>query len=82
MKTTGYIELIEKYRIEQEEGDYNPPSYIHHDNTGVIVRCRDCKYQDKGENETEAWNLCGYRPWIHLPTEDDNYCKYGVRKDG
>lgn len=38
-----YIELIDKYRIVQSEGtDYNPPSYDWVDNTGEIVRCKDC----------------------------------------
>lgn len=47
-----------------------------------VVRCKDCKYQEKGENECEAWNLCGYRPWLHIPTEDDAFCSHGERKDG
>lgn len=47
-----------------------------------VVRCGECKYQDKGENECEAWNLCGYRPWLHIPTEDDAFCSKGERKDG
>lgn len=47
-----------------------------------VVRCADCKYQDKGENDCEAWNLCGYRPWLHIPTEDDAFCSKGERKDG
>lgn len=47
-----------------------------------VVRCKDCKYQDKGENDCEAWNLCGYRPWLHIPTEDDAFCSKGDRKDG
>lgn len=47
-----------------------------------VVRCVDCKYQDKGENDCEAWNLCGYRPWLHIPTEDDAFCSKGERKDG
>jgi hypothetical protein len=38
-----YIELIDKYRIEQsKDTDYNPPSYEWVDNTGEIVRCKDC----------------------------------------
>lgn len=38
-----YIELIDKYRIEQsKDTDYNQPSYEWVDNTGKIVRCRDC----------------------------------------
>lgn len=47
-----------------------------------VVRCGECKYQDKGENDCEAWNLCGYRPWLHIPTEDDAFCSKGERKDG
>ena len=43
-----YIELIDKYRIEQGESDYNPPSYVWVDNTGEIVRCRDCKHYNAG----------------------------------
>lgn len=42
MKT---IELIDKYEVRQsDEGDYNPPSYIWVDNTGELIRCKDCKY--------------------------------------
>ena len=38
-----YIELIDKYRIVQsKDTDYNPPSYDWVDNTGEIVRCKDC----------------------------------------
>lgn len=47
-----------------------------------VVRCSECKYQDKGKNECEAWNLCGYRSWLHIPTEDDAFCSKGERKDG
>lgn len=46
-----------------------------------VVRCRDCKYQDKGENESESWNLCGFRPWLYIPTSDDHFCGYGERGD-
>ena len=42
---TRYIELIDKYEIRQSDSDeYNPPSYIWRDNTGEIIRCKDCKY--------------------------------------
>ena len=42
-----YIELIDKYLIEQsKDTDYNPPSYIWVDNTGEIVRCAECKHSD------------------------------------
>jgi len=45
-----------------------------------VVRCKDCRFQDKGRNESESWNLCGYRPWLHVPTEDEHYCGYAERR--
>lgn len=47
-----------------------------------VVRCKDCKYQDKGENESESWNVCNYRPWLYFSINDDDYCSNGERKDG
>ena len=45
-----------------------------------LVRCGECKYQDKGENEREAWNLCAYRPWLYKTTSDERFCSYGERR--
>ena len=45
-----------------------------------LVRCGECKYQDKGENEREAWNLCAYRPWLYKPTSDNYFCADGKRR--
>lgn len=45
-----------------------------------IIRCKDCKYQDKGRNECETWNLCGYRPWQYMPITDDHFCGYAERR--
>ena len=46
-----------------------------------VVKCKDCKYQDKGENESESWNVCNYRPWLYFNINDDDYCSNGERKD-
>lgn len=46
-----------------------------------VVRCKDCKYQDKGENESESWNVCKYRPCLYFSINDDDYCSNGERKD-
>ena len=48
---------------------------------GELVRCKDCKYQDKGENESASWNICGFRSWLYVPVTDDHYCGDGKRKE-
>lgn len=45
-----------------------------------IVRCKDCKYQRKGQNECEEWNLCGYRPWQYTPITDEHFCADAERR--
>ena len=60
-----YIELIDKYIIHQNEDmNYNPPSYEWADNMGVLIRCKDCKYAD-------AYNHCGF---LNKWTSDNDYC--------
>ncbi len=46
-----------------------------------VVRCKDCKYQNKGQNECESWNLCEYRSWLYFPVNDDDYCSKGERNE-
>ena len=46
-----------------------------------VVRCKDCKYKDKGQNECESWNMCKYRSWLYFPVNDDDYCSKGKRND-
>lgn len=44
------------------------------------IHCKDCKYQNKGSNRTEQWNLCDYRSFSHSPVTDDHYCGYAERR--
>ena len=62
-----HIELIIDY-IVTEDGDFH-----YNDNTGRIVRCKDCKH---------------YRMWqmkcdkLHVkPIADNHYCSYGEREE-
>lgn len=56
-------------------------NYIKHKAPSIdVVRCGECKYQNKGGNEREAWNLCAYRPWLYKPTSDESFCSYGERR--
>ena len=69
MKT---IELIDKYIIQQhDDGDYNPPSYIWTDNTGVLTRCKECSFHD------ERTNKCVL---IGIVMDERNYCSLAVRR--
>lgn len=75
----GYVDEIRKDTvIIRNNGGYfgTIPSEII---KGDLVRCRYCKYQNKGENESESWNLCMFRPWLYIPTSDDHFCGYGER---
>lgn len=77
-----YIELIDKYRIEQSplDTDYNPPSYIWDDNTGEVVRCKDCKYHNKNIYCTEHYRIKNGN-FIYSETDNDDYCSRAVKKD-
>lgn len=70
-----YIELIDKYRIEQGEGDYNPPSYVWMDNTGEIVRCGKCRW-----HRPEALIGSVYCVRHRFVKSDDWFCADGERE--
>lgn len=76
MKMAKYIELIDKYRIEQsgDDTDYNPPSYIWADNTGEIVRCENCIHCETTDN----YIYC--HEWLR-ETSIDGYCYKGDAND-
>lgn len=68
-----YVELIDKYRINFHDSpysDYDPPSYEWVDNTGEIVRCKDCVHKR---------SVCIK---FLRPTQDDFYCAFGKRRGG
>ena len=44
-----------------------------------IVRCKDCYYYDKGENESESWQYCTY---TRVAVNDDGFCSWAVMKGG
>lgn len=81
-----YIELIDKYVIEQRKAsemskygsDMNPPNYIWADNTGELVRCGDCRRWHGTFVEFDCpWDT----EYNDMPTEHD-YCSKGVRRYG
>ena len=45
-----------------------------------IIRCKDCKYQNKGSNESDSWNMCGYFSWGCTDVDDEHFCSYAERK--
>ena len=68
-----YIELIDKYRIVQsKDTDYNPPSYDWVDNTGEIVRCKDCEYYQ---------NDCGWCGLLDIGMNVNGFCSRGKREE-
>ena len=41
-----------------------------------IVRCKDCKYHDEGENFIYCWAL-----QMKCPNDSEFFCKYGKREE-
>lgn len=75
-----YIELIDKYRINYYDSpysDYAPPSYEWVDNTGEIVRCKDCVRYEISKNRYDG--TCN-RHYAVFTVND--FCSYGERKGG
>ena len=40
-----------------------------------VVRCKDCKYLNKEQNE------CEYRSWLYVPVSDEDFCSNGERNE-
>ena len=76
-----YIELIDKYQIVQsKDTDYNPPSYEWVDNTGEIVRCKDCKHWQRGtidENDNFYAPQCKL---LLMPISSSDFCSHAKKR--
>ena len=44
-----------------------------------VVRCKECKWFDAGENESDSWHLCTRHIGQYINVSDDDYCSYGER---
>ena len=44
-----------------------------------IVRCKDCEYYDKGENEVDSWEMCKRN--LHSTSQYD-FCWWAKMKGG
>lgn len=47
----------------------------------TLVRCKECRWLDKGENESCHWSMCARHIGQYINVSDDDYCSYGERKD-
>lgn len=83
-----YIELIDKYRVEKslesEFSKYAPPDYIWTDNTGELIRCKDC-YNWNPDKKVGSSAPCDEWSDIELGmtryTQEDDFCSYGEPRD-
>lgn len=82
-----YIELIDKYLVTR--GESETPSYRWVDNTGEVIRCRDCT--NWNTDDSSGWSRLGnYRcscaEWstevTTYYTAPDEFCSRGERKGG
>lgn len=69
-----HVEMIEEYLHDENGGDY-----IWHDNHGILVRCKDCKYFDSGTDEDgKLFFKC--LGWVYGGTSEDDFCSHGEPK--
>lgn len=51
-------------------------------NTVEVVRCKDCRWYDKGENEVSTWSICTRPMGIKDSVTDADYCSFvGCREE-
>lgn len=46
-----------------------------------VIRCKDCRYYDYGENPSETWSVCTAHINCYIETCADNFCSWAERKD-
>lgn len=46
-----------------------------------VVRCKDCKYYEVGQNKVDAWSACYAHIGRIIETWDDNFCGWAERRD-
>lgn len=47
----------------------------------AVVRCKDCRYYDRGKNESEEWSECRYYWYVSdFEVNPDCFCSRGERK--
>ena len=46
-----------------------------------VIRCRECKYYEVGQNEVDAWSACYAHVGRIIETWDDNFCGWAERKE-
>lgn len=77
----GYIDRLDTTGLGKGKALEYIRKYVERSQSVDLVRCGECKYQNKSENEREPWNLCDYRPWIYKPISDDYFCGDGERRN-
>ena len=79
-KPRRHVELIIDYLVD------GAPNFDYNDNTGVIVRCRDCKHWNQKESYIRNCGRCDkHKLWqgvkVRVCMPPDGYCSFGERKD-
>ena len=46
-----------------------------------IVRCKECRWLDKGENESCSWSMCTRHIGQYINVNADDFCSYGERRE-
>jgi hypothetical protein len=77
--------VLEQFRWERDVAmeqleEYGIPFCTNKDKDIVkVVRCKNCRWYQKGKNEVDSWQWCMVK---HCDVSDDAYCSYGWQEGG
>ena len=54
--------------------------YIVEEKVVPLVRCKECRWLDQGENESCSWSICTRHFGQHIDVNADDYCSHGERE--
>ncbi len=79
-KRADIDELIDAFESINEWAELVHRGY--NDRYDEIVRCKDCEYYDKGENEVDSWSQCTRAFGTFFNAQDNDFCSWAKMKGG
>ena len=75
-------EYIVQYERKETDNPQDKCDLCNHAIVGELVRCKDCEYYEKGENEVDSWSQCTRAFGTFFNAQDDDFCSWAKMKGG